>query len=55
MRKIYKEKGKYNIISQLPKIFYSSFITIAINIILKSLSLSEKSIISLKKVKDKKR
>ena len=53
MRKIYKEKGKYNIISQLPKIFYSSFITTVINIILKSLALSEKSIICLKKVNDK--
>ena len=53
MRKIYKEKGKYNIISQLPKIFYSSFITTGINIILKSLALSEKNIISLKKVKNK--
>ena len=53
MRKIYKEKGKYNIISQLPKIFYSSIITTAINIILKSLALSEKNIISLKKLKDK--
>ena len=59
MRKIYKEKGKYNIISQLPKIIYSSIITTAINIILKSLALSEKNIISLKKYinkfKDKKK
>jgi len=53
MRKIYKEKGKYNIISQLPKIFYSSIITTTINIILKSLALSENNIISLKKNKDK--
>ena len=53
MRKIYKVKGKYKIISQLPKIFYSSFIIIAINIILKSLALSEKNIISLKKFRDK--
>ena len=53
MRKIYKEKGKYNIISQLPKIFYSSLITTAISIILKALALSEKNIISLKKFKDK--
>ena len=53
MRKIYKERGKYNNISQLPKIFYFSFITTAINIILKSLALSEKNIISLKKLKDK--
>ena len=53
MRKIYKEKGKYNIISQLPKIFYSSFITTTINIILKTLALSEKNIISLKKLKGK--
>jgi len=43
----------YNIFSQLPKIFYSSIITTAINIILKSLALSEKNIISLKKNKDK--
>ena len=53
MRKIYKEKGKYNIISQLPKVFYSSIITTGINIILKSLALSEKNIINLKKLKDK--
>ena len=49
MHKIYRDKGNYNFIFQLPKIIYSSIITSTINLIVKSLSLSEPNIISLKK------
>ena len=49
MHKISQSKGAYNIIYQLPKIFYSTIITSFINTILKLLSLSEDSILSIKK------
>ena len=48
MHKISQSKGAYNIIYQLPKIFYSTIITSFINTILKLLSLSENSILSIK-------
>ena len=48
MHKISQSKGSYNIIYQLPKIFYSTIITSLINTILKLLSLSENSILSIK-------
>ena len=49
MHKISQSKGAYNIIYQLPKICYSAIITSFINTILKLLSLSEDSILSIKK------
>ena len=49
MHKISQDKGAYNIIYQLPIIFYSTIITSIINTILKLLSLSEDSILSIKK------
>ena len=49
IHKIYEDKGSFNFIYQVPNIFYSSIITSIINIIIKYLSLSEKSILELKK------
>ena len=48
MNKIYKDKGIFNFIFQLPKIIYSTLITTIINLIIKKLSLSQSNIISLK-------
>ena len=52
MHKIYQESGAYNIITQIPQILYSSIVSSIINMILKSLSLSEKDILKIKKEKD---
>ena len=49
MHKIYKDKGIFNFIFQLPKIIYSTIISSIINILIKYLALSEKNILSLKK------
>ena len=49
MHKIFMDNGKYNIIYLIPQIVYSSFISVVINMIVKLLSLSEKSILSIKK------
>ena len=49
MHKIYMDNGKYNIIYLIPQIVYSSAISVVINMIVKLLSLSEKSILSIKK------
>ena len=48
MHKIYELKGRYHLINQLPTIFYSSIISLLINIILKYLSLSENDILKIK-------
>ena len=52
MHKIYQQSGVYNIITQIPQILYSSIVSSIINMILKSLSLSEKDILKIKKEKD---
>ncbi len=49
MNKIYEENGALDIIYQIPQILYSSIGLAIINLILKSLSLSEKNILPLKK------
>ena len=49
MHKIFIDKGSFNFIYQIPQIIYSSIISIIINSIVTYLSLSEKSIIQLKK------
>ena len=49
MHKIYKDNGIYDIIYQIPIMIYSKLISSIINILLKTLSLSEKSILELKK------
>ena len=55
MHKIHEDKGKFNIVYQIPQILYSTIITTIINMILKQLSLSEKNIIAIKQEKDIKR
>ena len=52
MHKIYEDNGAFDIISQIPKILYSSLISSIINIILKTLSLSEKNILKIKQEKN---
>ena len=54
MHKIYEDQGKFNFIYQMPQIIYSSLICSVINIIITSLSLSEKIILSLKKYNGRK-
>ena len=54
MHKVFENNGKYNIIYQIPHILYSSIISLVINNLLKYLSLSEKSILELKKHINKK-
>lgn len=52
MNKIYTDNGEFNFIYQLPQIFYSTGVSVIINMILKKLSLSEKQIIELKQKPD---
>ena len=53
MHKIYEDKGIFNFIYQFPKIFYSSIISSFLNTFIKSLALSGKRVIQLKKLKNK--
>ena len=53
MHTIYKEKGDFNFIYQLPQIIYSSVISAVLNVLLKLLGLSEGSISEFKKDKNK--
>ena len=55
MHKIYESKGIYNLIIQLPKIIYSSLITSVFNLILKTFALSDKNIIDLKNIRNRKK
>ena len=55
MHKVTESNGKYDIIYQIPQILYSSIISAIINMLLKNLSLSEKSLLSLKQEKDLKK
>ena len=48
MHKVYEDNGTFDIIYQLPQIFYSSIISNFANILLKNLSLSENNILELK-------
>ena len=48
MHVIYEEKGKFDFLYQISKILYSTIITSILTLILRILSLTEKSIISLK-------
>ena len=52
MHKIYKDNGQYNFIYQIPQILYSSIISSIVTVILKNLSLSQKSIIAIKKINE---
>ena len=49
MHKIYLDYGKYNFISQVPQIIYSTIISETMDVFLKYLSLSEKEIYETKK------
>jgi hypothetical protein len=49
MHKIYLDYGKYNFISQIPQIIYSTIISETMDVFLKYLSLSEKEIYETKK------
>ena len=51
MHKIYKDKGAFDFIYQLPKTIYSSLISIVLNTILKILALSSEAIIKFKQNK----
>ena len=51
MHKIYIDQGVFNLIFQLPQILYSTIICGVINIIIKTLSLSQKRILDIKKEK----
>ena len=53
MHNIYKTKGSFNLEYQLPKIIYSSFISIFLNLILKILVLSNDEILDFKKTETK--
>ena len=48
MHKIYKANGVYNIFYRIPQILYSSIIPTIINMILKTLSLTEKDLLKIK-------
>ena len=48
MHKLYEDNGEFDILYQIPQIFYSSVISSVANILLKNLSLSEKNILELK-------
>ena len=52
MHKIYLDEGTFNFIYQIPQIIYSAMISAVINIIIKFLSLSQKSIIEMKQEKN---
>ena len=51
MHKIVQDEGIFNFIYNLPKIIYSTLISIIIDLILKKLALSEDSILKIKKTK----
>ena len=52
MHKIYIDEGSFNLNYQIPQIIYSSLISGVINALIKYLSLTEKSIISIKQYSD---
>ena len=51
MNKIYNDKGKLDLLYQIPQIFYSLLISSIINLILKKLSLTEGEFLSLRTAK----
>ena len=52
MHKIYEDKGTFNFIYNIPQILYSTVISSVISIIIKTLSLSEKNVLSIKNSKN---
>ena len=53
MHKIYQNEGKFDFISQLPEIIYSSIISMILSTLLKILALSHDDILQLNKIKSK--
>ena len=51
MHKIYVDHGAFNFIYNIPQILYSTVISSVISIIIKALSLSEKNVLTIKKLK----
>ena len=51
MHKILVDEGKFNFIYQLPQIIYSTIISAVINVLIKFLALSEKTILPIKSLK----
>ena len=52
MHKIYKDSSAFNIIFQIPIMFYSTIVSTILNMLLKLLSLSEKNILTMNQEKD---
>ncbi len=52
MHKVYENKGKYGFIHRIPQIIYSTLVSTVINMILKTLSLSEKNFLEIKEITD---
>ena len=50
MHDIYKSKGEFDFIYQIPQIIYSALISLSINILIKYFSLSEDKILNLKRM-----
>ena len=53
MHKVYQDKGSYNILYRIPQLLYSTLTSTIINMILKTLSLSEKSLLEIKEEKNR--
>jgi hypothetical protein len=53
MHKLYEDNGSYDLIYKIPQLLYSTIVSTIINMILKTLSLSEKSLLEIKGEKDK--
>ncbi len=49
MHKVYLNNGVFNLMHQIPQLFYSSFIPSIINALLRALSLSARNVINLKR------
>ena len=52
MHKIYQDKGKYDLLYQIPQILHSSFLSRLIDTLIKKLALSQYNIVYLKQEKD---
>jgi hypothetical protein len=53
IHRIYEHQGMVKLILEFPKALYSSLVSIFCNLIIKTLALSEKNLLKLKKIKDK--
>ena len=54
MHKIYKDKGKFDLLYQIPQILYSALISRVFDTFIKYLALTQNNIIEFKQIKDKK-